>query len=1433
MASLFLTTLFSRSIVTLTGLVSFLTAPVLAQITPAPNTTGTTVETVNNQFNIGGGQLSGDGRNLFHLFRDFNVQQGQTANFLSTPQIHNILAGVNGGSASYINGLLQVTGGNSNLYLLNPAGIVFGPNAQLNLPAAFHASTAQRVHFSGGIFDLNGSNSYTQLNGSPLGFEFANKGILINEGNLRVNAGQSLTLMAHQVINTGTLGAAGGTVNVAAVPESGLVRVSQEGMLLSLEIPQERLPAASIIQPTDLPTLLTGGNGYPAVNTVIQNADGTIRLVHDSTKIPLTTNTAVIGGTIDVSHAAGAGGKITIAGQGSNIALINAQLNAAGNAGGGTILVGGDYLGGTTGTNRLDRSFNAENLFINSGTSLNADALNQGDGGTIINWADNSTRFYGQISARGGTLSGNGGFVEVSGKQYLNFQGTVDTTAPNGTTGTLLLDPTDIYIIDGTSDFNITSTSPFEAASNFYPYSELTIGTLLSALNSSNVIVTTASTASGTGNIYVQTPISSSSTNSLTLQADNNIIIGHPISLQGSLILQAQGLIQNQEFQNNPINISAANISANAPIQTNGTNITLQASGNILLPSIGNVLSTSGGSINLQSSGGLISLGGSLNASSGTIQVTGNTNLLNSTNFSGGNISFNGNISGNYPLSITSTGQTTVTGAINIANLIIKAGGNIQLSNVTTSSGIYLDNTNNMTFTAANITANNLQTTQSNGSIRVFASNDVVLGNVVSAGGPIGIFALRSLSTGNISNNGGFVYLGSNIDANVGDITTGGGNFEAFVGRFLKLGNLNTAGSGGNVSLIAGSFSTAGSITTGNVFTNGGDFSAQTGIVSLRLGGSPIFPEDVDSLLLTGSVTLAQLFASNFAIAPAGNLTLGNLTTNGGNVNLSGGNIVFNFIDAGAGGVDIYAENSLRGLATFDRNGVPTSIFGRLVNIFINNDTPFLVGNSALNGTAGAIQSENSIIAPPRTLSGLVEVGNIRFENTGQSAPIIPEQEANTLLQVSPPVTYTPSQLPPESSPILLTTDIEIALANDDLSRALALLDQRGCEEVTSYFGRPCDRSELSIADLQAALNEIAKQTGKKPAVIYTLARPDQLDLMMVTPEGEPIHLPVRGVGREQLLKTVDQFTNSVRDPRLVNTRAYLPASQQLYQWLIAPLRSQLDAQGVETLVFVLDSGMRGIPVAALHDGQGFLIERFSMALVPSMSLMDTRYRSVQQARILAMGASEFKDQSPLPAVPVELAQITKDLGGGTEFLNADFTIPNLERQHRQGTYQIIHLATHGEFRPGSPENSYIAFTDGRLNLLQLRNLRLYRPETELLTLSACRTAVGDLDAELGFAGLSVQSGVKSVLASLWYVSDEGTLALMTGFYNQLNTAPIKAEALRQAQLAMLRGDITVKGNELRTIRGGIPLPPEVSLGDRSLSHPYFWAAFTMIGSPW
>ena len=167
----------------------------------------------------------------------------------------------------------------------------------------------------------------------------------------------------------------------------------------------------------------------------------------------------------------------------------------------------------------------------------------------------------------------------------------------------------------------------------------------------------------------------------------------------------------------------------------------------------------------------------------------------------------------------------------------------------------------------------------------------------------------------------------------------------------------------------------------------------------------------------------------------------------------------------------------------------------------------------------------------------------------------------------------------------------------------------------------------------------------------------------------------------------------------------------------------------------------------------------------------------------------------------------------------------------------IIHLATHAEFRPGKASNSYIQLWGSeQIKLDEMRELGWNEPTVELLVLSACRTAVGDKDAELGFAGLAIGAGVKSALASIWYVSDEGTLGLMTEFYTHLNNVKVKAEALRQAQLAMLQGEVVVTEGNLIISRGnGVVVLPQTlrNLGNQKFSHPYYWAGFTMIGSPW
>lgn len=223
---------------------------------------------------------------------------------------------------------------------------------------------------------------------------------------------------------------------------------------------------------------------------------------------------------------------------------------------------------------------------------------------------------------------------------------------------------------------------------------------------------------------------------------------------------------------------------------------------------------------------------------------------------------------------------------------------------------------------------------------------------------------------------------------------------------------------------------------------------------------------------------------------------------------------------------------------------------------------------------------------------------------------------------------------------------------------------------------------------------------------------------------------------------------------------------------------------------------------------------------------MNNGYNPISGAKLLAMGASEFVQHNPLPAVPIELQAITS-LWSGQRFLNSDFTAENLMLQRRLQPYQMIHLATHSQFNPGNPDNSYIQLWDqAQLRLSELPMLRWSQPIVELLVLSSCNTALGNQEAELGFAGLAAHSGVRSVVATLWSVSDEGTLALMTSFYQQLQTAITKSDALREAQIALLRGEVSLANNELVTLDH--QMPPSLNL-----THPYYWSGFTMIGNPW
>ncbi|WP_228017068.1 CHAT domain-containing protein [Synechocystis sp. LEGE 06083] len=347
----------------------------------------------------------------------------------------------------------------------------------------------------------------------------------------------------------------------------------------------------------------------------------------------------------------------------------------------------------------------------------------------------------------------------------------------------------------------------------------------------------------------------------------------------------------------------------------------------------------------------------------------------------------------------------------------------------------------------------------------------------------------------------------------------------------------------------------------------------------------------------------------------------------------------------------------------------------------------------------------------------------------------------------------------------------------------------------------------------------------------------DQLVIVLVTADGIAKPIPLN-VSRREVVRQVEILNRNLTAPGRGDD--YQAQASQLYDWFIRPIKPILEDRKIENISFILDRGLRSLPMATMYDRQleRYLVEDYSVGLMPSLALTNREYTPVQGSQVLAMGAETFASQNPLPAAAVEVDTITNQLWRGSAFLNDRFTVDNFVQSLATKEYSLVHLATHGEFLPGNRNNSFVVFSDRSLDLDEFANVGLDKP-IDLMVLSACRTAVGDFDAELGFAGLAVKTGVKTAIGSLWYVSDEGTFALMTSFYDQLQPAPIKAKALQQAQLSLLKGEIRVVGDNLILGDGTnislVDLPSDIRqrLATQDLTHPYFWSGFTLVGSPW
>ena len=369
--------------------------------------------------------------------------------------------------------------------------------------------------------------------------------------------------------------------------------------------------------------------------------------------------------------------------------------------------------------------------------------------------------------------------------------------------------------------------------------------------------------------------------------------------------------------------------------------------------------------------------------------------------------------------------------------------------------------------------------------------------------------------------------------------------------------------------------------------------------------------------------------------------------------------------------------------------------------------------------------------------------------------------------------------------------------AEPTLREARDTVELLKADELRNYFGDECvDAARSRIASLE--------EVATTAAVIYPILLPDRLELLVSLP-GE--------LRRVAVPMSADQVTREVRQLRHFlekrSTNEYLPHAQQLYDWLIRPLQTLWRDRQPTTLVFVPDGPLRTIPMAALHDGTGFLIQQYAVATTPGLTLTDPQPLKRQSVQALSAGLTESVQGFPaLPYVEEETRSVNRFFGGDL-LLNRDFVVPRVESELREHPFSIVHIASHGQFSSDA-KNSFLLAYDDKLTMDRLdRFVGVMRYRTEplgLLTLSACETAAGDDRAALGLAGVAIKAGARSALATLWSINDESSAHLIREFYrNLLDPSLSKAVALQRAQLALL--------------------------GHPMYRHPAYWAPFLLLNN--
>jgi CHAT domain-containing protein len=391
--------------------------------------------------------------------------------------------------------------------------------------------------------------------------------------------------------------------------------------------------------------------------------------------------------------------------------------------------------------------------------------------------------------------------------------------------------------------------------------------------------------------------------------------------------------------------------------------------------------------------------------------------------------------------------------------------------------------------------------------------------------------------------------------------------------------------------------------------------------------------------------------------------------------------------------------------------------------------------------------------------------------------------------------------------------------SKNNLSSIITTMDSLKLAELQNYFGDDCILAPFP----QANIEEIG---DIKTAFLNTIILEDKVAFILTLPGGQNQQSSIY-IKRQDFINTINKFRRSLETRRNDIVEYDTKLAKQMYDWLIKPFTTELQQANIKTLVFVQDGILRSVPMAALYDGENFLIQKYAIATIPSLNLTNRNPLNRRNLRILALGLSveaniDGKTLTILYNVPTEIDGVLDKIPG-KKLLNDDFTRDRLNQELDKQAYPIIHIATHGEFGT-QPEDTFIVTgkkdpATGNNETLsfnelekQIRKITRSNQLLELLTLTACETAVGDERSALGLAGVAVQAGAKSTLASLWTIQDNSTAQIAISFYNKLLNNPnmSKAEALQSAQIEMIEGKTASQGQ---------------------LAHPAYWSPLILIGN--